>query len=131
MNADYNPSDDPGFLLGMLAMPLIWGKQALRSYRASRWPATEGVIESGEVLWGGTAGLTDERFEYATAKLAYTYVVDGRYYSGYHTEWFRFAQDAWDYVNAWKGGKVRVRYHPRKTEVSVWREQDQGGGLPL
>ena len=61
----------------------------------------------------------------AIVKLEYAYVVNEQYYSGYHTEWFGFAQDAWDYVAAWKGSTMRVRHHPRKPEVSVWREQEQ------
>jgi hypothetical protein len=53
--SDYYPSDDSGSFLSLLAMPFIWGKQKLRSYRLSSWPATDGVIETGEVLWGGDA----------------------------------------------------------------------------
>lgn len=31
----------------------------------------------------------------------------------------------WDYVNGWEGCTMRVRYLPRRPEVSVWREQEQ------
>src|SRR5215468_2709805 len=110
--SDYYPSDDSGSFLSSLAMPFIWSKQKLRSYRATRWPSTDGVIETGEVLWGGL--LTRPSFEYATAKLGYAYSVDGQSYSGYHTEWFGTAEEAWAYVNAWKGSTMRVRYFPRK-----------------
>ncbi len=129
MPSDYSPSDDRGFLLELLAMPLRWGRKRLRSFRAATWPVTEAVIETGEVLWG-RGSLSGPVAEYATAKLGYSYLVKGQYYSGYHTEWFKFAQDAFDYVTAWKGGKVRVRYHPRKPELSVWREQDQWAPPP-
>jgi hypothetical protein len=107
--SDYYPSDDSGSFLSLVAMPLIWGKEKLRSYRSSSWPATNGVIETGEVLWGGSS-LTSTNFEYAAAKLGYAYSVVGQFYSGYHTEWFGTAEESWDYVNAWKGYTMRVRY---------------------
>ena len=122
MKTDYNPSDDHGFSLDLLAILLLLVKQALRAYRAATWPVTEGIVETGEVSWGGRGGST---YEYAAAKLGYAYTVNGQYYSGYHAEWFGFAQDAWDYVDSWRGCKMRVRYHPRKPEGSVWREQEQ------
>jgi hypothetical protein len=128
LKADYNPSNDSGSFLSLLAMTLVWGRQKLRSYRAATWPATEGVIETGEVSWGGSA-IPGSTYEYAAAKLGYAYTVNDQYYSGYHAEWFGFAQDAWDYVDSWRGCKMRVRYHPRKPEVSVWREQEQVGGF--
>jgi hypothetical protein len=122
--SDYYPSDDSGSFLSLLAMPFVWGKQNLRSYRSSSWPATNGVIETGEVFWGGRS-LTNSNFEYATAKVGYAYCVDGQFYSGYHTEWFGTAEEAGDYVNVWKGCTMRVRYLPRRPEVSVWCEQEQ------
>lgn len=124
LTSDYNPSDDPGSFLWMLTMPLVWTRQKLRSYRAARWPATKGVIETGEVFWGGGPLIGSTR-EYATAKLGYAYTVGGQSYSGYHTEFFGFAQDAWDYVAAWKGCAMRVRYNPQNPKASVWREQEQ------
>jgi hypothetical protein len=77
-----------------------------------------------EVFWGGRS-LTSTNFEYATAKPGYAYSVDEQSYSGYHTEWFGTAEEAWDCVKAWKGHTMRVRYCPRRPEVSVWREQEQ------
>jgi hypothetical protein len=124
LKTDYSPSDDFGFTLGLLVLPLVWGKQKLRSYRARNWPVCDAKIETGEVMWG-THTATSSIGEYAVAKLGYSYVVDGLYHSGYHTEWFSFAQDAWDYVGAWKGTTIRVRHHLRKPEISVWREQEQ------
>ena len=124
LTSDYNPSDDPGSFLWMLTVPLVWTSKKLRSYRAARWPATKAVIETGEVFWGGGSTVGPTR-EYATAKLGYAYTVGGQAYSGYHTEFFGFAQNAWDYVAAWKGCAMRVRYNPRKPDVSVWREQEQ------
>jgi hypothetical protein len=35
--SDYYPSDDSGSFLSLLAMPFVWGKQKLRSYRSSSW----------------------------------------------------------------------------------------------
>jgi hypothetical protein len=48
--SDYYPSDDSGSFLSLIAMPIVWGKQKLRSHRSSSWPATDGVIETGEVF---------------------------------------------------------------------------------
>jgi len=75
-------------------------------------------------LWGGRS-LTSTNFEYAAVKLGYAYSVDEQFYSGCHTEWFGTAEEAWDYVNAWKGHTMRVPCYPPRPEVSVWREQEQ------
>jgi len=55
--------------------------------------ATDGIIETGEVLWGGRS-LTTTNLEYAAAKLGYAYSAGGQFYSGYHTEWFGTAEEA-------------------------------------
>src|ERR1700751_3902532 len=105
--SDYYPSDDSGFFLSFLATPFVWGKQKLRSYRSSSWPATDGIIETGEVFWGERS-LTSTNLEYATAKPGYAYSVDEQSYSGYHTEWFCNAESAWAYVKVWKGNNMLV-----------------------
>jgi hypothetical protein len=35
LKTDYNPSDDRGFSLELLAILFLWVKQALRAYRAA------------------------------------------------------------------------------------------------
>ena len=64
----------------------------------------------------------------ATAKLAYSYQLDGKYYSGYHTEEFDDEQKAWSFVDALKGQSVQVSYNPRRPEASAIRNLDS---LPL
>ena len=122
--SDYIRRTIPDLFCRCLRCHSFGEKQKVRSYRSSSWPATDGIVETGEVLWGGRS-LTSTNFEYATAKLGYAYSVDEQSYSGYHTEWFGTAEEAWDYVKAWKGNTMRVRYCPRRPEVSVWREQEQ------
>jgi hypothetical protein len=96
----------------------------LRRARSANWPTTSGVVESGSVSTNrGRSSYTYRATEMASAKLGYSYGLDGAYHSGYHTETIDDEQKAWSYVDALKGQPVRVSYNPRKPEVSVLRQQ--------
>ena len=54
------------------------------------------------------------------AEVAYSYAVEGTYYSGYSDVVFRKEAEAWDYVDQHrKGEAVCVYYDPQKPECSL------------
>jgi hypothetical protein len=111
------------FVLGLLLSIKQW-PEWLRRVRSAHWPIIPGAIEGGEVSTiRGRRGYTYRATETATAKLGYSYQLEGAYYSGYHTETFNDEQQAWSYVDSLKGREVQVSYNPRKPQVSVLRRQ--------
>ncbi len=107
-----------GLLLSIRQWPEWW-----RRARSGSWPTTPAIIESGEVSTVRHIRRYSRADEIATAQLAYSYQLDGTYYSGYHTETFNDEQKAWLYVDALKGKSVSVSYNPRNPAVSVLRRQ--------
>ena len=101
----------------------------LRSVRAEGWRLIQGSVETGDVTVMRTAVDRNLRFfrgpELARASLGYSYQSDGSFYSGHYSKAFVDEQKAWDFVHAWKGQSVMVRYHPAKPDVSVLRLKDQ------
>ena len=92
--------------------------------RSAHWPTIPGTIESGGV--STIRGRTQlwHAVENATARLAYSYQLNGTYYSGYYTETFNDEQKAWFYVDALKGKAIKVSYNPRNPAESVLRRQE-------
>ncbi len=104
-----------GFLISLKQWP-----EWLRRIRAAHWPTTRGTIESGSVSTVRSRSHYFERgLESATASIAYSYCLDGNYYSGYHSKSFNDEQNAWSYVDGLRGTVVDVSYNPRKPETSV------------
>jgi hypothetical protein len=103
------------FAFGMLLSIKQWSEWFRRTLSAS-WPMTSGTVESGVV--STTQGQNRES---ATAELSYSYELNGRYFSGYHSETFGDEQKAWSYVDSLKGHPVQISYNPRKPEISVLR----------
>jgi hypothetical protein len=101
----------------------------LRSLHAEGWRIAQGSVETGDVTAMHTAVDGNLRFlrapELARASLGYCYNVDGTFYSGHYSKAFMDEQKAWDFVHAWKGQTVMVRFHPDKPDVSVMRLNDQ------
>jgi len=61
-------------------------------------------------------------------ELAYAYVVNGQYYSGFYTIRARNERRAEELVAGWKGRTVVVRHSPDRHDVSVLLKSDQPGG---
>lgn len=94
----------------------------LRSIRAGRWPLAEGILELGEVA---VTSLGKGK-ESATARIGYSFSVEGEYYSGYCLEEiFNDSMSARRYAEELKGTKVFIRYDPQDPNHSVWRRRDQ------
>ena len=71
------------FGLALLLSVKRW-PEWLRRARSAHWPTVAGTIESGEVsTLRGKGRYSDRMIERATASLAYSYQLNGTYYSGY------------------------------------------------
>ena len=103
-------------LVNIRRVPQWWHRT-----RSAFCPTIPGTIESGEVsTFRYRRVLLD--VELATAQLAYSYRLEGDYYSGYYNETFDDEQKAWSYVDGLKGQVVQVSYNPRNPDVSVLRQ---------
>ena len=111
------------FVVGLLLTIKRW-PEWFRRARSARWPIVRGTIEGGEVTTlRGRSRDRDGPIERATANLAYSYRLNGTYYSGYHIAVFDDEQEAWSFAEALKGETVQVSYHPRRPDISVLRPQ--------
>jgi len=95
----------------------------LRARQAQSWPSAQGTI-SGAVA----RPAKDSRFKPWIGELAYSYVVNGEYYSGFHQVRARTERRAEELVSGWKGRMIIVRYSPAKHDLSVLLKSDQPGG---
>jgi hypothetical protein len=95
-----------------------------KSHHAASWLTVSATILSGAVDVRRAGMAENWCIELADAKLPYSYRVDGEYYAGYYEKTFRDEQEAWDFVDNWKGRSVVIRRHPQRPENSVLRLQD-------
>lgn len=94
--------------------------------RAQSWPVAQAHVESASVSQA-KAG------EYSTCykgEIAYSYTVDGEYYSGYHARTFDREEEAWAFVEALKGKTILVNYSPGNHEVSVLTDSALRAAVP-
>jgi hypothetical protein len=111
--------------IGALIIAALMRSNLARGILARSWPTTNGTIVGGNVRnTGGRPG--EPNF---AGEAAYSYQVEGEYYSGYETRVFWDEQRAWDFVDNWKGRAVIVRYKPSHPEISVLRQKDQASTL--
>jgi Protein of unknown function (DUF3592) len=128
-------TDDPfkplwEYILGFGAVLVVgWTIRVLKS-RADRklqsvaknWPYVYGTVEHAEAKVMG-----DGKTAYWVGELAYSYSVDGDYYSGVHHFSARNEDQAWGMVRGWKERRVAVHYAPDRPShsVLVMEEQDR------
>src|ERR1700733_6379447 len=112
------------FIGTLLVLLVVGGLLSIRRWpewfrraRSGSWPTVLGTVETAEV--STTRGRWAIATEIATARLGYSYSLNGSYYSGSHVETFNDEQKAWSYVDALKGRPVQVSYSPRKPEISL------------
>lgn len=90
--------------------------------RARDWPYVHGRVEHAEpkMIGEGNAGCW-------VGELAYSYSVEGEYFSGTFHLPARSEDKAWDAVQGWKGRPLIVHYLRQKPEIStvIMEEQDQ------
>lgn len=95
----------------------------LRFRQAQSWPSAQGTI--------GSISIQANRSDYIkpwAVEFAYSYVVQGEYYSGRHVIRAWRERGAEELGVGWKGRMVVVRYSPKKHNVSVLLKTDQPGG---
>ena len=104
----------PWVVWAWLAMLLFWCVKPLwrwlQRQRAEGWPTVQGRIESVEVKGP------------ARAELAYSYSLEGHYYSGYYQREFGSEEEAWDFVRDLRGRPAFVSYNPRQPAKSLLLE---------
>lgn len=97
---------------------LLWAKKR----RAESWPLIPARVERAVVEGTDTGYYAD---------LAYSYEVNGEFYSGFYQKSFRVRRFAEEFVSITHGQQLLVRYHPEKPEDSVIRDQDNAALLAL
>jgi hypothetical protein len=111
------------FIGTIVVLVLIGGLLSVRQWpewfrraRSANWPTVLGIVETGEVSTiRGRRNAFGPGTEEATAKVGYSYTLDGEYYSGYHTRAFNDEQKAWSYVDALKGTCRASELQPTET----------------
>ena len=109
-------------LLAGCAKPL-W--KWFQRQRAQSWPTVQGRIESVEVkpkkqfLIPGAPRGRPQAF---TAELAYSYILEDHYYSGYCQREFGSEEEGGEFVRELQGRSVVVSYNPRNAAKSLLSE---------
>lgn len=93
---------------------VVW----LRKRSARYWPIATGKVESASSYENVSQWLTD---------IAYSYSVDGEFFSGQFQLNSRSERRANQHEFRWKGRNIGVRYSPRNKTISVVRIEDQAG----
>jgi hypothetical protein len=94
--------------------------------RAQNWPMAQAHVESGSVPQYDEDG----RHSYCRGEIAYSYSVNGEYYSGFHSRSFDKEEEAWAFVGALKGRTILVHYNPGSHEDSVLTESALRAAVP-
>lgn len=84
---------------------------------ADSWPATQGTIESLDVKEVRTRST-----HYFALDAAYSYSVNGEYYSGRFTKNFDTESEASDYAESLKGRLVSLRYRAADAATSCLQD---------
>lgn len=103
---------------------LPWGK--LKTFGARSWPMSQGKIESVAVI-----PYHARYFTYYQAQLAYSYCVDGEYYSGFYHKLFLREGSAQRFTEELKGKAAFIRSSPKSPELSTLLREDQQSVWPL
>jgi uncharacterized protein DUF3592 len=84
---------------------------------ADSWPATQGTIESLDVKEVRTRSA-----HYFALDAAYSYSVNGEYYSGRFTKNFETESEASDYAESLRGRPVSLRYRAEDAGTSCLQD---------
>ena len=95
----------------------------IKKRQAQSWPSTQGTIMNAQARPG------DERHKGWVCALSYSYVVEGEYFSGFHSIRAKKERVADELAVQWKGRSVVVRYSPADHTTSVLLSSDQIGGM--
>ncbi len=78
-------------------------------------------------MWAKPHQLDSDQNNRWVGELAYSYVVESEYYSGFHHLKARNERQAEKLVDGWKGRSIIVRYSGSKHATSVLLKDDQIG----
>ena len=95
-----------GLVVGVAAETGVRLSRRRSLRRAQAWPITQAHIESAKILQ-------------IDGEIAYSYSVNGEYYSGSHKRQFGNEEEAFAFIDAFKGKTVLVNYDPGNHAVSV------------
>ena len=102
-------------LLALAAGAAIAGFRKSRLRAGQSWPTAEGTIESAKVEYQGGG---NHQNVYAT--VAYSYAVEGEYYSGFYSRPAGHDGVAHQMLEPFHpGDKLLIHYHPGNAEKSV------------
>lgn len=90
-----------------------------RQREAVDWPTTQARVESTNVR-----SVAAGKHHYYSAELAYSYTVAGEYYAGHFERSFDKEQEAWEFVDGFRGTAITARYRPADPQQSVVIEAD-------
>ena len=105
---DGDGSSAAGIIVALAVVLALVGFELYRwaKFRgADSWPATQGTIENLDVKEVRTRST-----HYFALDAAYSYSVNGEYYSGQFTKNFETESEASDYAESLKGHTVSLRY---------------------
>jgi hypothetical protein len=100
---------------GLLTVACVYVLRWLRNRkrnRAADWPIAEGHVEKVADAWDTETGVT-------RVSLAYSYKVDGEWYSGQESFTFDRDDQAASFKAAYRDRAVFVHYRPNKPRISV------------
>jgi multisubunit Na+/H+ antiporter MnhB subunit len=109
-----------GAILGLAVILALVGfefSQWMKFRGADSWPAAQGTIESLDVKEVRTRSA-----HYFALDAAYSYSVNGEYYSGRFAKSFETESEASDYAASLKGRPVSVRYKAADAGTSCLRD---------
>jgi hypothetical protein len=97
----------------------------LQRQQGQGWPTVQGRIESVEVKKTKpfliSTSLRGQRLLYR-AELAYSYTLEGHYYSGYYRREFATEEEGWEFVRDLQGRSAFISYSPRNPAKSLLSE---------
>ena len=102
-------------LVAIIAVTAVGHVRNKRMFKGSEsWPQSEATVEFVSVRRAGRRG--SPRF---IGELAYSYFVQGSYYSGFCRRQFPTEKVAQEFVETFRGKTLPVRYKPDAPETSV------------
>jgi len=128
------PSSFPNLILLIIVVVVIcwgvwkWMRTRARKLAAESWPTAEAAVQTFYVVHNkdSHSGYSQAgRIGYIPV-LQYSYLVNGERYSGAFNLgiWESNRDSAQATGKGWVGEKIRIRYNPSDSAVSVWLEQD-------
>ena len=112
-------------VIGAGFLGLGWKK--IKALVARSWPLVQGNIESVTV----TEHRTRQHVKYYVLEIAYSYSVDGEYYSGFYDKTFWRERSADQLAADVRGKAAFIRHKPASPHISALLKEDQQTVWPM